>query len=92
MLLSNAGSCSKADDVGVESSYLWRFYFRPSTMTVSRIHGMVNGGYFADGMGCEPGQETVPEPNVDEAVLFEDASTPCAFFYFVEVSNTNSLA
>jgi hypothetical protein len=39
---------------------------------VSRIHGMVDNGYFTDGMGHEPGEETIPEPNVDEAMVFKE--------------------
>jgi hypothetical protein len=39
---------------------------------VSRIHGMVDNGYFTDGMGHEPGEETIPEPNVDEVMVFKE--------------------
>jgi hypothetical protein len=33
---------------------------------------MIDIGYFADGMGRERGEETVPEPHADEVVLFEE--------------------
>jgi hypothetical protein len=69
---SNTGSYSDGGDARVESSHSQSFYFGPSTMIVSRIHGMIDNGYFADVMGHEPGEETVPEPHADEVVLFED--------------------
>jgi hypothetical protein len=40
-------------------------------VTVSQILRMVDDGYFVDGMGGEPKEETIPELNVDEAVLFD---------------------
>jgi hypothetical protein len=33
---------------------------------------MIDNGYFAEGMGRKPGEETVPEPHSDEAVVFEE--------------------
>jgi hypothetical protein len=36
---------------------------------------MVNNGCFADGTGCEPEEETMPEPRADEVVLFEEFFT-----------------
>jgi hypothetical protein len=36
---------------------------------------MIDNSYFADGMGCELGEDTVPEPHVDETVLFEEFFT-----------------
>jgi hypothetical protein len=36
---------------------------------------MIDRDYFAKGMGHEPGEETVPEPNPDEAVVFEEFFT-----------------
>jgi hypothetical protein len=32
---------------------------------------MIGSGYFAEGMGYEPREVTVPEPHPDEAVVFE---------------------
>jgi hypothetical protein len=36
---------------------------------------MIDNSYFAEGMGHEPGEETVPEPNAHEAVVFEEFFT-----------------
>jgi hypothetical protein len=33
---------------------------------------MVDSGYFAEGMGRVPEEETVLEPQLDEAVVFEE--------------------
>jgi hypothetical protein len=67
--LSDAGSCGKASGV-VDGS--WSFLFGPLTMTVSRIRGKIRSGYFAEGMGSELGEETISEPQPDEAVVFEE--------------------
>jgi hypothetical protein len=52
-----------------------KLLIRPLTITVSRIRGMIDRGYFTEGMGREPGEETVPEPHPDEAVVFEEFFT-----------------
>jgi hypothetical protein len=44
-------------------------------MTVSQIRGMIDNGYFANGMGREPREEIVPEPHDDEPMLFEEFFT-----------------
>jgi hypothetical protein len=36
---------------------------------------MIESGYFSGGMGHELGEETVPEPNPDEVVVFEEFFT-----------------
>jgi hypothetical protein len=36
---------------------------------------MIDRGYFTEGMGREPGEETVLEPHPDEAVVFEEFFT-----------------
>jgi hypothetical protein len=41
---------------------------------VSRIREMIDRGYFAEGMGHVPGEETVPEPVADELVIFRSFS------------------
>jgi hypothetical protein len=51
------------------------FFFGPSTITVSHIRGMINNVYFAEGMGCDPREETMLEPQPDEAMLFEEFFT-----------------
>jgi hypothetical protein len=37
---------------------------------------MIDSSYFIEGMDHEPGEETVPEPNPDEVVVFEEFFTP----------------
>jgi hypothetical protein len=70
--LSNVGSCDNAGDV-VDCSR--SFLFRPSTVIVSWIRGMIDSGYFAEGMGHKPREETILEPQPDEAVVFEEFFT-----------------
>jgi hypothetical protein len=70
--LSDAGSHSGADDIVDKGSRSRSCFFGPSTVTVSRIRGMIESGYFAEGMHREPREETVPEPNPDEDVVFEE--------------------
>jgi hypothetical protein len=36
---------------------------------------MIDSGYFADSMGHEPGEETMPEPRANKVVLFEEFFT-----------------
>jgi hypothetical protein len=69
---SDTGSHGKAGDV-VDGSR--SFFFGPSTTTTSRIRGMIDSGYFTDVMGHEPGDETILEPNPDEAMDFEEFFT-----------------
>jgi hypothetical protein len=54
---------SDGGDARVENSRSESFYFGPSTITVSRIHGMVDSSYFDDEMGREPREETMPKPH-----------------------------
>jgi hypothetical protein len=56
----------------VESSRSPSFYFVPLTVTINRIHRMVDGGCFTNGMGREPWEETVLELRDDEAMVFEE--------------------
>jgi hypothetical protein len=44
-------------------------------VTVSQICRMVDDGCFADGMGHEPREETMSEPQDDEAMVFEEFFT-----------------
>jgi hypothetical protein len=60
--LSDMGSHSGAGGGADEGSCVRSYFFGPSTMTV-------NHGYFAEGMGHEPGEEVVPEPQPNEAVF-----------------------
>jgi hypothetical protein len=72
MLLSNTGSHNRVGDDADASSCTRSYYFGPSTMTVSRIHRIIDHIYFAKGMGRELGEETILEPNADEAVIFKE--------------------
>jgi hypothetical protein len=67
--LSDTGSQGAIGDV-VETSR--SFQFRPSSVTVNWVCGMIGSGYFIEGMGHEHGEETVPEPHPDELVVFEE--------------------
>jgi hypothetical protein len=44
-------------------------------VTISRIREMVHNGYFVDGMGREPSEETISDPQAEEAVVFEEFFT-----------------
>jgi hypothetical protein len=44
-------------------------------VTVSRIREMIDRGYFIEDIARVRGEETVPEPNGDEAVVFEEFFT-----------------
>jgi hypothetical protein len=46
------------------------FFFEPSTVTISRIHEVIDNGYFLEGMG-----RRILEPDADEAVIFEEFFT-----------------
>jgi hypothetical protein len=49
--------------------------FGASTVTIGRISQLETLGYFAKGSTCEPGEEVVPEPADDEAIIFEEFFT-----------------
>jgi hypothetical protein len=71
---SDAGSQSnaKGDSHGGSCAYSW--YFGPSIVTVSRIHirEMIDQGYLTERGARALGEETIPEPENDEAVVFEE--------------------
>jgi hypothetical protein len=48
------------------------YYFGSSTITVGKIKGMVEKGYFLEGGAHAPGTETMPEPDGDEVMVYED--------------------
>jgi hypothetical protein len=83
--LSDVGSHSGAGGDVDKGSHVRSYYFGPSTMTVGCIQGMIDNSYFTEGMGREPGDETILEQNSDELwflksslLLAKDASTPFA--------------
>jgi hypothetical protein len=47
-------------------------YFGSSTITICKIKEMVEKGYFMEGEAHAPGTEMVPEPDSNEAVVYED--------------------
>jgi hypothetical protein len=73
--LSDVGSHRGAGAGEDESSRTRSYFFGPSTVTVSHIRGMIDTGYFAEGMSHEPREETMLEPQPDEAVVFEEFFT-----------------
>jgi hypothetical protein len=72
VLVSDAVSQSNANastDRGPHS-----YNYDSLIMTVSHIGEMAEQQYFVEGGAHAPGEETVPEPKNDEAVIFEDFS------------------
>jgi hypothetical protein len=57
---------------GSESENSWTYNFGSSTITVGKINEMVEKGYFPEGGARTLGAEIVPEPDNDEAVVYED--------------------
>jgi hypothetical protein len=51
---------------------LWTYYFGSLTIIVGKIKEMVEKGYFVEGEAHAPGAETVPKPDSDEAIVYED--------------------
>jgi hypothetical protein len=70
-------------DVGISSDgapdhvELHTYYFRSSTITVSKIKEMEEKGYFTEDEAHAHGAEIVPEPNNDEAVVYEGFFVTC---------------
>jgi hypothetical protein len=77
---SDASSSRAASDVAKTKAQAsvdpceltWSYKFRASSVIVGRIRQMESLGYFTEGSAREPGEEIVPEPNSDEAVVFEE--------------------
>jgi hypothetical protein len=72
---SDTGSHSRAEGDYDEGFHTCRYYFGPSTVTISCNWEMIDQGYFAKYSGRAPGEETIPEPNSDEAIIFEEFFT-----------------
>jgi hypothetical protein len=68
---SDTDSHSRAGGDCDEGSHSWSYYFRPLMITISRIREMINREYFAEGIACVPREETIPELNGDEVIVFE---------------------
>jgi hypothetical protein len=74
---SSGGATSYAAEADIEDvvepcELEWRYDFEASLVTMGRIRQLGALGYFAEGLVCEPGEETVLEPNTNEAFVFEE--------------------
>jgi hypothetical protein len=72
---SDVGSQSHAGGDSDEGSHTHSYYFGPSTVAISCVQKMIDCGYFTEGSSRVPGEETVPRPDSDEAIMFEDYFT-----------------
>jgi hypothetical protein len=72
MHASHAGSHSHVEGDSDEGSHTRSYYFGPLTVTVNCIREMINRGYFVEGSARAPVEETILEPDSDEAVVFEE--------------------
>jgi hypothetical protein len=54
------------------SELAWSYDFGASSVTVGRIRQLETLRYFAEGSVREPGEETIPEPNTNKAVVFKE--------------------
>jgi hypothetical protein len=69
---SGGGSGSSVDDDGSSDESSRTYCFGASTITLSRIREMAKKGYFAEGEARAAGEETTPESQEDESIVFED--------------------
>jgi hypothetical protein len=74
---SSSGAASDVTETKAEASVdphelTWSYEFRASSVTVGRIRLMESLSYFAEGSTHELGEEIVPEPSSDEAIVFEE--------------------
>jgi hypothetical protein len=72
---SDAGSHNCAQGDFDEGPHTHNYYYGHSTVIVSRVRKMIDRGYFAIGDACVPGEETIPEPDSDKAIVFEEFFT-----------------
>jgi hypothetical protein len=71
--ISSGGESGNSVDEDASDNENSRAYcFGGSTITQGRIKEMADKGYFMDGEARAPVEETIPEPNDDEAIVFED--------------------
>jgi hypothetical protein len=61
------------DEGPSDNAKLHMCYFRSLTITVGKIKEMEEKCYFPDGEARASGAETVPEPNGDKAITYEDS-------------------
>jgi hypothetical protein len=70
-----ATSLNAEDDLtegASDNAKLRTCYFRSSTNTVGKIKEMEEKGYFPEDEAHAPRTETMPEPNGDEVMVYED--------------------
>jgi hypothetical protein len=70
--LSAGGTDNSADENASDDENSQTYYFGSSTITRGKIKEMVEKGYFAESKAQEPWAETAPEPDDDEAVVYEN--------------------
>jgi hypothetical protein len=51
-------------------SHTHSYYFGPSIVTMTQNDEMMDQGYFTEGGARAPEEETIPEPESDETVVF----------------------
>jgi hypothetical protein len=70
-LLSPGGTDNSLGEGASDDENSWTYNFRTSTITIGRMKEMVEKGYFVDGEARTPRAEAVPEPDSDEAGMYE---------------------
>jgi hypothetical protein len=70
--LSARGTEDSMDGGASDDENSQTYYFGASTITLSKINKMVEMGYFVEGEAQSDWAETVPEPNNDKAISYED--------------------
>jgi hypothetical protein len=92
---SGYGNFDSVDEKASDNENSHTYNFGASTITLGHIKEMEEKGYFVNGEARAPGAETMPEPDDDEAIMYEDffccrpahASTSCFGEHFVEISS-----
>jgi hypothetical protein len=63
---------AEAEDAMDPRELAWSYVFVAYSVTMGRIRQLESLGYFAEGSAREPWEETVPEPNTDDAIVFKE--------------------
>jgi hypothetical protein len=66
------GTKDTLSEGGSGNENLWTYYFGSSTITIGKIKEMIEKCYFPKDGARAPRAETVPEPDNDEAMVYED--------------------
>jgi hypothetical protein len=70
--LGGGGSDDSADADASDNESSHTYCLSTSTITLGRIREMAEKGYFVEGQARAAGEEMIPGPQEDEAVIFED--------------------